>query len=181
MTELKEDILKITLLGNPGVGKNTLFSHITGGLFDDKLRASVGASFGIKIIRKPEWDFQIRLQFWDLNCEPHLKFVRPSFYRGSYASIFMFDLTGPESFAGVKTWVHESDRYTPGIPRILLGNKMDLADERKISRIEGEKLAEEIGAVYYEISAKTGLNQDVWLESLVDILIKTYLFKNKIK
>ena len=177
MAHLKDAIYKICLIGNPGVGKNTLFSHITGGLFDCDYQASIGAGFGIKTMMKPEWNLTLRLQFWDLDGGIRSTFVRPSFYRGSFGSVFVFDLTNRESFAAVKTWVDESDHYTPGIPRILLGNKMDLADKRKISRKEGEELAQEIGAVYYEISAKTGLNRDVWLENLVDILIKTYLFK----
>jgi len=177
MVQLKEHIIKLCLLGNPGVGKSTLFHYSTGGLVKDRHRSSIGANFGIKIILNPEWNFTIRLQFWDVNCVPHFEYVRPSFYKGSFATIFVFDLTNPESFAAVKTCVQESDRHVPEIPRVLLGNKVDLTDERVISRKEGENLAREIGADYDEISAKEKINLDGWLENLVDQLINAHIFR----
>ncbi len=177
MAHLKDAIYKICLIGNPGVGKNTLFSHITGGLFDCDYQASIGAGFGIKTMMKPEWNLTLRLQFWDLDGGIRSTFVRPSFYRGSFGSVFVFDLTNRESFESMKTWVQEADCYIPNIPRILLGNKVDLCDERVISRIEGEKLAEEIGAVYYEISAKEDINLDKWLEGVIYTLVGIHHFK----
>ena len=44
------------------------------------------------------------------------------------------------------------------IPFVLCGNKIDLADERKVEREEGKKLAEANGWLFIETSAKTGEN-----------------------
>ena len=42
----------------------------------------------------------------------------------------------------------------------MVGNKYDLENERKVSTEEGEKKAEEIGAIFYEVSAKIGYGID---------------------
>ncbi|KAJ1962392.1 GTP-binding protein [Dipsacomyces acuminosporus] len=43
---------------------------------------------------------------------------------------------------------------TDKIPMILAGNKIDLQDERQVSKEEAEELAKEFGCPYIETSAK---------------------------
>ena len=47
---------------------------------------------------------------------------------------------------------------------MLIGNKIDNAQERKISKEQGDKLASEIGVKFFETSAKTGegINESVF-------------------
>lgn len=40
------------------------------------------------------------------------------------------------------------------IPRLIVANKSDLSDKRKISKEEGERLANELQCPYLECSAK---------------------------
>ncbi|MEL7341607.1 MAG: hypothetical protein AAGM67_14100 [Bacteroidota bacterium] len=48
--------------------------------------------------------------------------------------------------------------------RILIGNKCDMEDERKVSRAEGERLAQMLGIQFFETSAKEDLNvEDAFL------------------
>ena len=41
---------------------------------------------------------------------------------------------------------------------ILVGNKIDLAEKREVSTEEANSLADELGVVFIEVSAKTGVN-----------------------
>lgn len=41
------------------------------------------------------------------------------------------------------------------MPRILIGNKIDLEGQRQVSREQGELLAKQYGIAFYETSAKT--------------------------
>ena len=52
---------------------------------------------------------------------------------------------------------------------ILVGNKCDLADKRKVSTQEGEKLAQELNAAFKEGSAKTRINVE---ETFFDLVRK---------
>ena len=46
----------------------------------------------------------------------------------------------------------------PGINKILIGNKCDLTDERRVSYEEGQELAKIYGIKFLESSAKTSIN-----------------------
>ena len=59
------------------------------------------------------------------------------------------------------------------IKKILIGNKLDLEDERQVQKEEAETFAESIGCKYYEGSAKTGYNIS---EALDEIARITYLY-----
>ena len=53
------------------------------------------------------------------------------------------------------------------IPFLVVGNKMDLSDSRKVSHGEGETVASVLGADYIETSAKFHINVDRVFHTLV--------------
>jgi GTPase SAR1 family protein len=61
------------------------------------------------------------------------------------------------SFAAIRKWVDDLNDGgigdPKGVPRLLVGNKTD-ATNRAVSTEQGRKLAEDIGAVFCETSAK---------------------------
>jgi len=57
---------------------------------------------------------------------------------------------------------------------MVVGNKCDLNDERKISLEQGLEISQELGGGFYEISAKTGLNVEKMMEELVKDIFKNY-------
>jgi Ras-related protein Rab-1A len=174
----REFIFKIVLVGNGASGKTSLVLQYTEHKFSENYIMSIGANFAIHLIQKPEEDIAIRLQLWDLAGQKHFTFVRPSFYRGAFAIIYIFDLTLRESFEAIKGWKDEAERHTGDIPRLLLGNKVDLTEHRVISKKEGEQLAEEIGAMYFETSAKDAINVDQAFLDITDTLMKKHIDTN---
>ncbi|GAH31311.1 unnamed protein product, partial [marine sediment metagenome] len=58
---------------------------------------------------------------------------------------------------------------------ILIGNKIDLGEQRSVGKEEGEKLAKQIGAsVFIETSAKLGKNVEEAFKSLVYQVLRNY-------
>lgn len=56
---------------------------------------------------------------------------------------------------------------------MLCGNKIDLADERKVSREQGQQLADSLGVPYFETSAKTGENVTRLYQGLIKTIPRT--------
>ena len=55
----------------------------------------------------------------------------------------------------------------------LCGNKTDLTYERKVSREQGQQLADSLGVPYFETSAKTGENVTRLYQGLVKTIPRT--------
>jgi GTPase SAR1 family protein len=53
------------------------------------------------------------------------------------------------------------------VPMALAGNKCDLAEQRTVSSESGAARAEEWGAAFHEVSAKTGAGVDAMFMGLV--------------
>jgi small GTP-binding protein len=102
----------------------------------------------------------VKLQIWDLAGQKHFSFVRPPFYRGATAIVYVFDLTRRSSFANLMEWKSEVEKVIgQKKPTVLVGNKIDLANQgnREVSEQEGSALQQELSSInYYETSAKTG-------------------------
>jgi len=73
-------------------------------------------------------------------------------------NLFLF-LTGTNSFAQIDHWI-EDVRAERGqdVVIMLVGNKTDLTDKRRVSMEQGERRAKELGVLFIESSAKTGHN-----------------------
>lgn len=52
---------------------------------------------------------------------------------------------------------------------LLIGNKIDLDGQREVSEEEGKIKAKELGVIYYEVSAKTGVNLEELFSNIVEI------------
>ena len=77
--------------------------------------------------------------------------------------LLVFDVTDRETFAdGLQTWVEQLNEHcnSDELLLVLIGNKVDLGFLRQVDEDEAREFADTIGAIYWETSAKTGLNVD---------------------
>jgi Fe2+ transport system protein B len=54
----------------------------------------------------------------------------------------------------------------------VIGNKCDLADERKISTEQGQKVSNELGSLFAEVSAKSGRGIDELIIRIAEEAVK---------
>jgi len=86
--------------------------------------------------------------------------------------IVVFDVTKRTTLTHeAKKWVSELNKNTDGndILLVLVGNKIDIEDKREVEKTEAEAFAKNLGAFYWEASAKTGVNVE---EIFTDICSK---------
>lgn len=73
-----------------------------------------------------------QLQLWDTaGQERFRKSLVQHYYRNVNAVVFVYDVTSQSSFDELPLWIAECDTQCPNskIPRIIVGNKCDLADK----------------------------------------------------
>lgn len=161
---------KLCLCGAAAVGKTSLFHKFISGEFRHDYTATVGAKFLTKAITLQSDDgeeHQVNLALWDIAGQPRFVDLRTTFYRGASGALLLFDLTREETFKELDLWLTELRAVTMNIPILLIGNKVDLIEERG-RQVEADKaanFAEEQGLTYLETSAKTGENvEDAFYE-----------------
>ena len=83
--------------------------------------------------------------------------------------IIAFDITNEKSFENVKTWINSIYKHAdPSIVKVLVGNKIDLEENRIISKQEAQKVAQEHGLEYFETSARENINIQELLKYIMD-------------
>jgi small GTP-binding protein len=171
----KTNFFKICIVGDFGVGKSTLLHHYLEGRFISDVQSTIGSNFFVKHLRIPNVKSLITLQIWDLAGQDHFKWVRQAFYKGAKGMVFVFDLAREETFDHLNNWVEEVESTIGFVPRILVGNKLDLINPEKriITQQDCNSFVREVKArSYEETSAKLGVGVE-------DIFYKLTLEMNK--
>ena len=148
---------KIMVLGESKVGKTSLIKRFTKNVFGGVYLTTVGMDFQDKIIEIE--DKKVRLQIWDTAGQERFRNVTKSYFQSSQGFVLVYDITDRESFEKLNFWVDNIKNNAPENAKfILVGNKCDLANERKVSYEEGENYAKNLNIKFFEASARDGTN-----------------------
>ena len=164
--------VKITVLGEPDVGKTSLVAKYCKNQFPTEYRATLGADFTSKMIRHAGKNVELIL--WDIAGTTSFEIEQMSdFYlQGSSAYILVFDLTAKKTLKRLSFWYEKAKRICQDIPFIVIGNKNDLeeffeVEENDISTFDNLNH----WSAFLRTSAKTGENVDKAVMSLLDIIL----------
>ena len=160
---IKSVFYKICIVGDYGVGKSTLLHHYLERRFISNVQSTIGSNFFVKHLKIPNVRNMVTLQIWDLAGQDHFKWVRQAFYKGAKGIAIVFDLSRKETFEHLASWIDEVENTIGFVPRILVGNKLDLINPngRSISEQDCLKFKQKIKACSYEeTSAKSGIGVD---------------------
>ena len=150
---------KIVLLGATSVGKTSIICRAVSDEFDAEMPATIGACYTAKQIELEK--LCVNLQIWDTAGQERFRTLAPMYYRGSIVALLVFSLIEESSLNDVKNWAQEMKAQTDEMPTLfVIGNKMDLVEERTVSTEQAEAVAKELNAFYYEVSAKSGRGID---------------------
>ena len=172
MTE--ECVYKVLLLGDTTVGKTCFLMKYTDKTFQDIHMATIGLDYRLKSMKLKSGK-NIKLQIWDTAGQDRFRAITKNYYKGSHGIILIYDVTNIQTFENVKSWVNQiREEASSNVIIYIAGNKIDIEDERKIKKEEGEKLAEELGFPFIETSAKSGININETFDDLVERIDKVH-------
>ncbi|KAJ1666754.1 ras GTPase [Coemansia sp. RSA 1646] len=150
-------LFKLLLIGDSGVGKSCLLLRFADDTYTESYISTIGVDFKIRTI---ELDGKtVKLQIWDTAGQERFRTITSSYYRGAHGIIVVYDVTDSETFSNVKQWLQEIDRYaSEGVNKLLVGNKSDLEDKRKVDVTEAKDFADSLNISFLETSAKDSTN-----------------------
>jgi small GTP-binding protein len=170
---------KITLLGNPAVGKTSLIQRFVYDVFDDKYLATFGAKITKKslILLKDKFpalenNTKLSLQVWDIAGQKAFSGVHPSYYKGSEGALVVCDITRKDTLDTLGNWIDDIRKVEPSIPVIILVNKCDLVDQYAFEDPDVEALAEKYQTLFYFTSARSGENVEDAFWTLAKSIMK---------
>ena len=148
---------KLIFLGDQGTGKSSILNRFVEDKFDSNYQATIGLDFQSKNIQIDNQD--IHLLLYDTAGQEKFRSLIPMYTREANIIILVYDITRKDSFLHIPSWINElTNVKIEDIIFVLVGNKIDLNNERNVSFEEGKKYAEDNNFIFEEVSAKTGEN-----------------------
>ena len=160
--------LKFIIRGDAGVGKTSMLVRY----IDDQFGDGYGLAVDFRDHTIELDGIVVKLQIWHQFTD-HYRVTRPvNPYAWTQGVILVFDLTNQESFDNLRGWIQETDMFARDrVKTIVVGTKLDLEDQRVVDVAAAEDLADEMNAMYLEVSSKTSHNINEIFENLANGVI----------
>ena len=184
-------LFKLLLIGNSSVGKSSLLFRFVENVWDDNFVPTIGVDFVSYIYNNSLINLQklktlevngkkVKLQIWDTAGQERFKNITASYYRGGNGVLVVYDITDRESFDNLNSWLIEIEKNAnKNVYKLLIGNKSDLEDKRKVTYQEGKDFATSNGMQFMETSAKTASKVQEAFELLTQEIIKSSINKDR--
>jgi len=150
-------LIKLLMIGDSGVGKSCLLLRFSDDSFTTSFITTIGIDFKIKTIELE--GKRIKLQIWDTAGQERFRTITTAYYRGAMGILLVYDVTDEQSFLNIRNWIRNIEQHAAdSVNKILIGNKCDMTEEKKIDSARGQALANEYGINFFETSAKSDIN-----------------------
>ena len=118
--------IKLTILGQWGVGKTSMVNTLVGKEFPSMYIPTIGSNIARKEYKLK--DNYIRLNIWDIGGQRSFNPLNPVFFSNLDSALLLFDLNNPkESLQEIKdTYLKNLSKHSPECIIYLIGNKSDL-------------------------------------------------------
>ena len=116
----------------------------------------------------------------DTAGQERFKSINTSYYRKADCCLLVYDITNRHSFEDIENYFigKIKEKCKENIQTILLGNKTDLENKRKVSADEGANLSLKNGYIFMETSCFKNTNVSDAFETLIEITNREAI-KNK--
>jgi small GTP-binding protein len=156
------------MIGAAGVGKTSLVRRFVEGVFSDRYLSTIGVKIDRKSV-KVGMD-EVHMVLWDIEGETDLRSIRFRYLRGAAGYLVVADGTRPQTLDVARQLQHSVADRMPGLPFVLLLNKLDRADQWALAPSDVAALAAE-GWTIVRTSAANGLGvEDAFRQLAVRLL-----------
>merc|ERR1712007_65636 len=151
-------MFKLILIGNSSSGKTWLLLRFADDIFSDCHISTIGVDYRIVPVQIDE-KAVVKCHIWDTAGEERFRTITQAYYRGANGVVIVFDVTDRVSFDSVPRWREAvATNASKDLPYCIVGAKEDLRCQREVTEAEAVELAADLGAEYFEVSAKSNTN-----------------------
>ncbi|KYN40685.1 Ras-related protein Rab-40C [Trachymyrmex septentrionalis] len=163
-------LLKFLLVGDSDVGKQEILSGLEDGAAESPFCSGSGNTlYSLNIIRLFSYKTttilldgkRVKLQLWDTSGQGRFCTIIRSYSRGAQGILLVYDITNKWSFDGIDRWlkeVEENLQHAPGVPKVLVGNRLHLAFKRQVGERDAEAYAAKNRMAFFEVSPLCDFN-----------------------
>jgi len=170
MNDQIDYIVKVCLLGEAAVGKTSLVYRFIENKFRDNYKSTLGVNLLKKDMVLDDYG-GVSAQIWDLGGQESFRSLRKLYLEGANGAFVIFDTTKRKTFDKLDEWIQSFKESRGNRPLLLIGNKIDLDDKRKVEESEAKEYAEKNSMKLIFTSAKTGENVEVAFKELVKTIL----------
>ena len=155
-----DKVFKLIILGSAAVGKTTLVNRFLKKEEIIDYRPTLGISISSQRYYIQGYkDEIIKFLIYDLAGQSFFKRIRHDYYIGANCVFIVYDVTKRETFdEATNFWLKDAQKELGNVPFVLIGNKIDLEEDRVVSREEGLESARELKSLFTETSALRNIN-----------------------
>jgi len=153
---------KFVICGDSAVGKTVLITQYVESRFIKEDVPTIGADFYLKKVKE-----DLKIYILEIGGAKHSLFSIEYYFNQSVAAMVIFDITNQQSFTNIDFWINKIKELGGNIPFVIIGNKLDKSNERRVKFEDANEKAKKHNVRYIETSAKTGNNIDKAFEHLI--------------
>jgi len=160
---------KVIMVGSGGVGKSALTLQFMYDEFVEDYEPTKADSYRKKVMLDGE---EVQIDILDTAGQEDYAAIRDNYFRSGEGFLCVFSITDDDSFQATQEFREQILRVKndENISFLLVGNKCDLGERRKVSLEEAQNRAQQWGVPYIETSAKTREHVDkVFYDLMRDI------------
>ncbi|KAG0170315.1 Ras GTPase [Apophysomyces sp. BC1034] len=150
---------KIVIVGGGGVGKSALTIQFIQSQFVDEYDPTIEDSYRKQCVIDDETAL---LDVLDTAGQEEYSAMREQYMRNGEGFVLVYSINYHHSFEEIQTFYEQIRRVKDRdvFPIVLVGNKCDLENDRRVSYQEGKELAKKYGCPFHETSAKQRIKVD---------------------
>jgi len=165
---------KVAVLGSGGVGKSCLSLRYVKSTFVDIYDPTIEDAFRHQTVID---GVTCILDILDTAGQEDMQMLRRQWIEDRDGFLLVFSIVDHTTFDDLQSFYDlisqvKEEQIERGVPLVVVGNKGDLEESRKVSKEESLEWATKCKASYVETSAKTGLRVNDAFEELVRNFIK---------
>jgi len=166
--KLTRTYISLITLGESSVGKTCLTQCYIGKEYKDMNLTTIGQEFFSTFVEKN--NHKIKIKIWDTAGQERYRSIALSSIRNSNGVLLVYDVTKQETYSTLEYWFKQITNTIAvnDTPIVLVGNKIDLVEDRQIAFEKGEEFAKKHGIKYFECSAKNNQNVQEAFNCLID-------------